>query len=78
MEITEVLEKEPRYRAPSWSWACLNGSIAWYRHIITRVDRDLVVLSCLVEPEYSSAPYGAVKPGSLAILGHLNSVQLPQ
>jgi hypothetical protein len=65
------LQQGHAYRAPSWSWASLNGSIAWHKHMLTTVDPNFKVLFSSVECMYDDAPYGAVSSGSLTVRGHL-------
>jgi hypothetical protein len=64
-------QQDHAYRAPSWSWASLNGSIAWHRHMLTAVDPDFQVRSSQVELAHAEGPYGAVSSGSLNVQGHL-------
>ena len=59
------------YRAPSWSWASLDGQIDWHYHHFDRTDPNLRIKSCNVERVYENAPYGAVKSGTLKLQGHL-------
>jgi hypothetical protein len=64
-------QQDHAYRAPSWSWASLNGSIAWHKHMLTTVDPDLKVRSSQVELAHVEGSYGAVLSGCLNVQGHL-------
>jgi hypothetical protein len=64
-------QQDHAYRAPSWSWASRNGSIAWHKHMLTLVDPDFKVCFSKVELAHVEAPYGTVSSGSLTVKGHL-------
>ncbi|KAI3320521.1 hypothetical protein HD806DRAFT_506649 [Xylariaceae sp. AK1471] len=64
------------YRAPSWSWASLEGQVDWFDHLQTKVDRHLSILACDVMPTFTQAPYGTVTSGSLVLSGHLQGAAM--
>ncbi|KAL1946189.1 hypothetical protein VTO73DRAFT_15316 [Trametes versicolor] len=63
------------YRAPSWSWAAVEGSINPFPHTLTFEDPRTVVLvevvECRVTLEDPSIPFGRVTGGTLALRGAL-------
>lgn len=63
----------PVYRAPSWSWAAVDGTVRWelYRGITSE---HLELLDCRVELESEDAPYGAIKHAELTLRGRLKQV----
>jgi hypothetical protein len=65
-------QQDHAYRAPSWSWASRNGSIAWHKHMLTIVDSDFKVSSSKIKLAHVEAPYGTVSSGSLTVQGHLS------
>lgn len=50
------------YRAPSWSWFSIDGTVEYFRNLIRR-DPNLEILSCSVEPKRKAAPFGAIISG---------------
>ena len=60
------------YTAPSWSWACMEGSLAHVTRIHEQAYRSRL-LDHHIELSVPSAPYGAVKSGYLIIRGPLRS-----
>lgn len=66
-EVTSALQPRPQeYRAPSWSWASVDGTIQFLSD--ADVDPDLRLLSCEVTPVHPTAQYGALKAGHIEIL----------
>jgi hypothetical protein len=61
--------KPPNYRAPSWSWASVDGLMAF--PIDLDMDPDLKLHSYFVTLAEASAPYGAVKAGYIEIMGRM-------
>ncbi|KAF4459941.1 HET-domain-containing [Fusarium albosuccineum] len=70
------VRREAEYRAPSWSWASVDGQIDWFDHLFTAVDPRLAIIACNTTPRYSEAPYGQVTSGSLVIYGCLQRAVL--
>lgn len=71
-EVTSPLQPRPReYRAPSWSWASVDGTVECFANM--NVDPDLRLLSYEVTPTQEEAQYGALEAGHLEILGRMRS-----
>jgi hypothetical protein len=78
-----LIYERPSYRAPSWSWASIDGPIASYFYK-NRKEWPLVppsaivakVLECHVQLATPTAPYGQVLGGHIQIEGLLKSVPL--
>lgn len=57
------------YRAPSWSWASINGNV---RHITLQVEHFYAeIIKCSVEPASDLDPFGSIRGGKLLIRGPL-------
>jgi len=57
------------YRAPSWSWASIDGPIEWWPHL---TETPLARLeSWKIELEDENLPYGSVRSGYVEIKGRL-------
>lgn len=72
-------EPEParprEYRAPSWSWAAIDGLICYEdRYIVPCESSEFEILECRVVPETVQAPYGAVRSGFLTVKGRMKKV----
>lgn len=69
-EVGSLLEPRPsQYRAPSWSWASVNGRISFAVGASSEDDPDLQILSIdseLIEP---TAPCGNLKSASITVRG---------
>ena len=63
----------PSYRAPSWSWAAVDGTIRWelYRGITSKF---LELRDYKVELESEDSPYGAIRHAQLTLRGRLKQV----
>jgi hypothetical protein len=61
------------YRAPSWSWATLDGPIVFVDIPSKRSRPDFVplLLECTVELASKDAPFGAIKSGQLKLKGRI-------
>ncbi|PMD14523.1 HET-domain-containing protein [Hyaloscypha hepaticicola] len=74
-EVTSPLKPRPReYRAPSWSWASVDGIVECFVDADAEVDPDIRVLSYGVKPAESTAPYGgngALESGYIQTLGRM-------
>jgi len=64
--------RRPEYRAPSWSWASVDGWVMLQREADTR-RIAIEVLGCFTDPVHPLAPYGAVKSGYLTVVGRVKS-----
>ncbi|KAF3760003.1 HET-domain-containing protein, partial [Cryphonectria parasitica EP155] len=62
------------YRAPSWTWACLDGQISWGMYWDrAEMPKMIDLLEVDIELEGDN-PFGAIKSGSLVISGSLAAV----
>ncbi|KAI0325302.1 HET-domain-containing protein [Cubamyces sp. BRFM 1775] len=54
------------YRAPSWSWACVDGPVAFFTHQVRSNTEALAeVVECRVTLQEENLPFGPVGGGSL-------------
>lgn len=68
--MTSPLQPRPReYRAPSWSWGSVDGTIECFAN--AEVDPDLRLLSYEVALAQPTARYGVLKAGLIEILGRM-------
>lgn len=69
-EVISPLQPRPReYRAPSWSWGSVDGTIECFAN--AEVDPDLRLLSYEVALAQPTARYGVLKAGLIEILGRM-------
>ncbi|KAH8649482.1 heterokaryon incompatibility protein-domain-containing protein [Tricladium varicosporioides] len=62
----------PAYRAPSWSWASIDGPITWHKSVIDLPDvPGTAILDCSTTPKSPNFLYGGVSDGYLEIRGML-------
>lgn len=76
-------ERACQYRAPSWSWASLDGIVShcdwdsipsetdWNRRGKLSWYHRAKIVNIELEPEMSAAPFGALKSGTLSIEGRV-------
>ncbi|KAL6823390.1 heterokaryon incompatibility domain-containing protein [Trichoderma camerunense] len=69
-------ENATNYRAPSWSWASLDGQVDWFDHLQTTVCSKLSFMDYKVKPTYEQAPFGTLTSGSLTVNGLLQETSL--
>lgn len=62
------IEADARYLAPSWSWLAINSKVDFW--ILDSVDADFV--SCDIELENRSLPFGRVTKGELTVRGGMS------
>lgn len=67
MYITPRCSRVAVYRAPSWSWAALDGQIAFDHHNSTTSQIICDVLECVVDTAVASDPFSAVVSGHLSL-----------
>ena len=74
---TESLTPPKQYRAPSWTWASVEGRIDYIGHFVRHVkpDLDLQILSYDVK-EAQEYTFGQVSTGSFKAIGLLQDVLL--
>lgn len=65
--------RPPHYRAPSWSWASLDGFVDW--PCITRTGNMITIIEAHVTSVTSDAT-GQVKDGFIRLRGHLCPAEL--
>ena len=65
------------YRAPSWSWASVDGAIEFFRPP-NGLEPVAEVIHCEVRLANSSKPFGAVIDGRLVIRGPLRSLEIDE
>jgi hypothetical protein len=69
--------RRPRqYRAPSWSWAAIDGIIEYAEHDC--YDRDFTLISVDLVLKSPQAPFGAVTGGSITVRGWLRLLFMRQ
>ena len=61
------------WRAPSWSWVSVDGSIVFYADKFLHCDKMAELRSCKVTPAMQTAPLSRVISGSLCLHGHLKA-----
>jgi len=61
------------YRAPSWSWAAIDGQIRFELYRAPLSD-TLELLDCNIEPVSKKVPFGGVSSGTLTIRGRVRKV----
>jgi len=67
-------------RAPSWSWASIDGRVSVFDRRMENMFYDppsLTVQSVRAEPTSTLAPFGEVKSGLLRVCGKLRILELP-
>ena len=64
----------PSYRAPSWSWASLEGAIDPFWHEAMVPTANFKLVTCYVQPT-SPNQYGQVKCGYLVVSAHVTRIQ---
>ncbi|KAH9889562.1 heterokaryon incompatibility protein-domain-containing protein [Cubamyces lactineus] len=56
------------YRAPSWSWACIDGPMTFFtHHLRTNTQALAEVVECEVTLQNENLPYGPIDGGSLIL-----------
>lgn len=66
----EIKPRPAEYRAPSWSWASVDGPVVFHDGVTPEVsERDLQVLDARIDLKDQSAPFGEVVYGSLTVRG---------
>lgn len=60
-----------KYRAPSWSWASVDGKITWTPYYEPDRSEHLEILHCDTLLVDESQPFGEVRAGSLIVKGRM-------
>lgn len=69
--------KPQHYRAPSWSWASIEGPISYDKLILAKESNPLIESRIKAECQWTRAGYtGSVIDGSITVAGHLISAYL--
>ncbi|CAN9438860.1 unnamed protein product [Alternaria alternata] len=72
---SEIAKRPVRYRAPSWSWAAIDGRLDWPPIEELIVHKMLcTLLDVEVQPLRSKQPYGAVTAGRIKVYGEVKQV----
>ena len=84
-----ILHRSPTYRAPSWSWASVEGMVdSWYwnldsmgfdasiRHFTSSDSITLDITGYHIVLESLAVPYGHVTGGSMAVNGYMRELVL--
>lgn len=84
-DLIDTWDHRPRplqYRAPSWSWASIDGAVEWRATYWNRYfDREHIVidvLDCSTHLVTQAAPYSSVNGGHITIQGRLAPVFLTE
>jgi hypothetical protein len=70
------LPRPTQYRAPSWSWASIDGEVTDAfedEEEITTDTLDFRIISCSVQPTIRDYEFGGIQSASLIVEGRLNS-----
>ena len=59
------------YRAPSWSWAAIDGSVAFTHYVLEKATYEANVIRCETVPRSIEVPTGNVVSGILEIQGRV-------
>jgi hypothetical protein len=71
----EIAKRPVRYRAPSWSWAAIDGRLDWPSSE-DLIDAEILctLLDVEIQPLRSEQPYGAVTAGRIKVYGEVKQV----
>jgi hypothetical protein len=69
-KISQQFPRPPVYRAPSWSWAAIDGCVGHVKQS-EPVDPELSILSHAIQLAKPAAPFAAVLSGNLNLKGCL-------
>ncbi|CAN9434162.1 unnamed protein product [Alternaria sp. RS040] len=66
----EIARRPVRYRAPSWSWAAIDGRLVWPSNE-ELMDAEILctLLDVEIQPLRTKQPYGAVTAGRIKVFG---------
>jgi hypothetical protein len=71
----ELAKRPVRYRAPSWSWAAIDGRLDWPSIVeLRRFEILCTLLDVEIQPLRSKQPYGAVTAGRIKVYGEVKQV----
>ncbi|KAB2099755.1 hypothetical protein AG0111_0g11925 [Alternaria gaisen] len=71
----EITKRPVRYRAPSWSWAAIDGRLDWpSEQGLMGAEIFCTLLDVEIQPLRSKQPYGAVTAGRIKVYGEVKQV----
>lgn len=71
----EITKRPVRYRAPSWSWAAIDGTLDWpSKQGLMDAEIFCTLLDVEIQPLRSKQPYGAVTAGRIKVYGEVKQV----
>ncbi|CAN9425949.1 unnamed protein product [Alternaria alternata] len=72
---SEIAKRPVRYRAPSWSWAAIDGRLHW-PSMQELMDAEILCTlpNVEIQPLRSKQPYGAVSAGRIKVHGEVKQV----
>jgi hypothetical protein len=71
----EIAKRPVRYRAPSWSWAAIDGKLDWPLNAeLINAEILCTLLDAEIQPLRSTQPYGAVASGRIKVYGEVKQV----
>ncbi|KAK5745375.1 hypothetical protein LTR17_001536 [Elasticomyces elasticus] len=69
----DLKHRPVQYRAPSWSWASVDGVVGWIGHF-RKKNVVAQLLDFRIRPVVDTAPFGAVKSGHVSLRGRMTQV----
>jgi hypothetical protein len=70
MSTREIAKRPAHYRAPSWSWAAVDGKPKWpYMEHLVDIKTSCKLIKVDTEPLRAEQPFGAVVKGELKVSG---------
>jgi len=67
-------QRVQKYRAPSWSWAAIDGAVIWGASLKTKDVVLAEVLAVEITPRSVDNPFGLLEDGCLRVRAHLQPV----
>jgi len=67
---SKLLPRPTSYRAPSWSWASVDGEICLFQR--SSRDFNLTIFDCVVTPVSPLAPYAKISEARLTVYGRVS------
>lgn len=71
------LTRPSEYRAPTWSWASVDGRVHWFSReaeVETDIAKSVEIVKCDVQTVYTTAPFGEVQDGVLELRGPVKEI----
>ncbi|EPE28982.1 hypothetical protein GLAREA_00140 [Glarea lozoyensis ATCC 20868] len=73
--VSKRNERPSVYRAPSWSWASIDGEVSFFMNHGT-IRANAKIMEDSITLKYPSAPFGEVDAGYLVVRGYTHSMRL--